>query len=167
MAGLFRWEINLTSSVESEPIEIPSSSVVYASSNDGKIWAIRPDGTLLWRYVTGGAGGVCGNLDKLSDPQAAPSSVAQCTPAELRVQGATSPTLCGDSIVTTSQNKYVYGLGPRDGELRWKFATARRIRSPARCWEQTDAFGTRSATVFTGSNDRYLYALDLPAPRST
>lgn len=160
--GVFRWELNLTSSVESEPIQHPRTGTVYFSSNDGKIWAVRTDGVLLWRYVTGGAGGICGNQDNVPDTQGSPSSGAKCTSSELRVQGATSPVLCGGTLVTTSQNKYVYGLGPQDGALRWKFQTGRRIRSPARCVETRDAFGQLTAAVYTGSGDRHLYALDIP-----
>lgn len=45
--------------------------------------------------------------------------------------GATSPCLAGDLLVTTSSNKYVYGIGV-DGIVRFKYMTGKRIRSPPR-----------------------------------
>lgn len=62
--GSFRWEINVTTSVKGQLIEDPRTASVFAATNDGKIFAVQADGRLLWRYITGGAGGVCGDYSK-------------------------------------------------------------------------------------------------------
>lgn len=58
MDGTERWTFTVTSSVDSEPAEGPGG-VVYVSTVDGKIYAIQADGQQLWKYHTGGTGGVC------------------------------------------------------------------------------------------------------------
>lgn len=45
--------------------------------------------------------------------------------------GATSPCVAHDLIVTTSSNKFVYGLSP-DGTVKFKFKTGKRIKAPPR-----------------------------------
>ncbi len=58
MDGSVRWTFPVTSSIESEPVEGPNG-VVYAATVDGKLYAIQSDGQQLWKYNTGGTGGVC------------------------------------------------------------------------------------------------------------
>ena len=41
MDGTLRWEYSTSSSIESEITEDPNTRVIYASSNDGKIFAIQ------------------------------------------------------------------------------------------------------------------------------
>ena len=105
--GTLRWQVNVSASVEGEVIEDRKTGVVYAASNDGKIFAVQPDGRLLWRYITGGAGGVCGDHSKTHDVEASPSENTLCSFSELGMHGATSPCLVsginGSILVTTSQ----------------------------------------------------------------
>jgi len=156
--GSLRWEVNITSSIEGQLIEDPRTGSVYAASNDGKIFAVQADGRLQWRFVTGGAGGVCGDYSKTEDEEASPSENSKCSFSELGAHGATSPCLLHDVLVTTSQNKLVYGLS-LDGRLLWKHPTSKRIRSPPRCSSLKDLFGTVTNRVLTASNDRHLYSL--------
>ncbi|EKX35356.1 hypothetical protein GUITHDRAFT_118480 [Guillardia theta CCMP2712] len=158
--GTWRWEISITSSVEGEPIEDPETGTVYAASNDGKIFAIQADGAMQWRYVTGGSGGVCGDYSKISDENASPTVSGKCSFSELGAHGATSPCFVHGMLVTSSANKFVYGLG-LDGSLLWKFGTRKRIKAPVRCLSSTDSFGRTSVTVLAASNDRYLYSIDV------
>ena len=88
--GTLRWQVNVSASVEGEVIEDRKTGVVYAASNDGKIFAVQPDGRLLWRYITGGAGGVCGDHSKTHDVEASPSENTLCSFSELGMHGATS-----------------------------------------------------------------------------
>ena len=81
--GTLRWQVNVSSSVEGEVIEDSKTGVVYAASNDGKIFAVQSDGRLLWRYITGGAGGVCGDHSKTDDEEASPSENTLCSFSEL------------------------------------------------------------------------------------
>lgn len=158
--GTLRWQVNVTASVEGELIEDPKTAVVYAASNDGKIFAVTPDGRQLWRYITGGAGGICGDHSKTQDEEASPSQNTECSFSELGAHGATSPCLVDGVLVTTSQNKMIYGLS-LDGRLAWKHPTSKRIRSPPRCFSSTDAFGQVTSTVLSASNDRHLYSLSV------
>ena len=45
--------------------------------------------------------------------------------------GATSPCVANGLIVTTSSNRFVYGLGT-DGTVKWKYRTGKRIKAPPR-----------------------------------
>jgi outer membrane protein assembly factor BamB len=58
MDGTVRWTYSVTSSIESQPAEGPNGEV-YVATVDGKIFAIQADGQLMWKYNTGGTGGVC------------------------------------------------------------------------------------------------------------
>ena len=156
--GTLRWELTVTSSVEGDVIEDARTGTVYAATNDGKIYAVQADGRMQWRYLTGCAGGVCGDYSKSDDGEASPSENTKCSFSELGAHGATSPCLLGDVIITTSQNKFVYGLA-LDGRLLWKFPTEKRIRSPPRCLQSSDLFGVVTNTVLSASNDRHLYSL--------
>ena len=58
MDGSVRWTYTVTSSIESTPAEGPNGEV-FVATIDGKVFAIQADGQLLWKYNTGGTGGVC------------------------------------------------------------------------------------------------------------
>uniref|UniRef100_A0A7S0N644 Pyrrolo-quinoline quinone repeat domain-containing protein n=1 Tax=Cryptomonas curvata TaxID=233186 RepID=A0A7S0N644_9CRYP len=75
--------------------------------------------------------------------------------------GATSPCVANGLIVTTSSNKYVYGLGT-DGVVKFKFMTGKRIKAPPRCVANPD----QSVTIFVGSNDHHVYRLEATAQKT-
>ena len=58
MDGSVRWTYTVSASIESLPAEGPNGEV-YVATVDGKIFAIQADGQLMWKYNTGGTGGVC------------------------------------------------------------------------------------------------------------
>jgi len=74
--------------------------------------------------------------------------------------GATSPCVSNGLVVTTSANKFVYGLG-LDGVVKFKYMTGKRIKSAARCVANAD----KSVTIYTGSNDHYIYKLTTDAQK--
>mmetsp|Transcript_44134 Transcript_44134/g.90091 ORF Transcript_44134/g.90091 Transcript_44134/m.90091 type:complete len:1350 (-) Transcript_44134:302-4351(-) len=74
--------------------------------------------------------------------------------------GATSPCYVDGLVVTTSSNKFVYGIGS-DGIVRFKHMTGKRIRSPPRCIANAD----RTVTIYTGSNDHFVYRLTTDAQK--
>lgn len=153
-----RWEVNMSASVEGDVIEDPVTGVVYAATNDGKLVAVQPDGRQVWRYITGGSGGVCGDYSKQADEGASPTENRECSFAELGAHGTTSPCLVNGILVTTSQNKMVYGI-KLDGTLAWKHPTSKRIRAPPRCMSSRDKFGVERSRIIVASNDRHLYSL--------
>jgi outer membrane protein assembly factor BamB len=133
--------------------------VVY-TGGDG-IYAINPDGTLRWHYVTGG--------HVSSAPAVLPDGtvVAGCQDDLLYAiapngqkkwdfrAGAdieASPAIGDDgTIYVGSDDNKLYALGP-DGAMRWAFTTGGDVRASA-------AIG--NGVVFVGSFDAQLYAIRL------
>ena len=74
--------------------------------------------------------------------------------------GATSPCYANGLIVTTSSNKFVYGLGA-DGTVKFKHMTGKRIQSPPRCVTNAD----KTVTIYTGSRDHFVYRLTADAQK--
>ena len=79
--------------------------------------------------------------------EASPSQNTECSFSELGAHGATSPCLVDGVLVTTSQNKMIYGLS-LDGRLAWKHPTSKRIRSPPRCFSSTSLFLSLFLSLF-------------------
>jgi len=74
--------------------------------------------------------------------------------------GATSPCVNNGLVVTTSANKFVYGLG-LDGVVKFKYMTGKRIKSAPRCVSNAD----KTVTIYTGSNDHHIYKLTADAQK--
>jgi len=74
--------------------------------------------------------------------------------------GATSPCVSNGVVVTTSANKFVYGLG-LDGVVKFKYMTGKRIKSAPRCVGNAD----KTVTIYTGSNDHHIYKLTADAQK--
>ena len=74
--------------------------------------------------------------------------------------GATSPCVNNGLIVTTSANKFVYGIG-LDGVVKFKYMTGKRIKSAPRCVSNAD----KTVTIYTGSNDHHVYKLSADAQK--
>jgi outer membrane protein assembly factor BamB len=114
-----------------------AENTVYFGSNDGMIYAVSAkDGKEVWRFKTGGR-------------------VLSC------------PTLVGPHLYALSDDGYLYKLDRRSAKLVWKFDThggdvAREFPSPASSTYDylTSAASISDGTVFIGSADKKLYAVD-------
>ena len=94
MDGHVRWTYTVTSSIESQPAEGPNGEV-YVATVDGKIFAIQADGQLLWKYHTGGTGGVC----KPATVVVGSNNYATYATARLSVGTGDSDSRDGSSVV--------------------------------------------------------------------
>ncbi|HVX96639.1 MAG TPA: PQQ-binding-like beta-propeller repeat protein [Polyangia bacterium] len=133
--------------------------VIY-TGGDG-IYAVNPDGTLRWRFATGGHVAsapavlpdgtvVAGSQDDLVYGLA-PDGVKRW---DFRAGGdVDAPPAVGDdgTVYVGSDDRKLYALNP-DGSLRWAFTTTGDIRSGA-------AIG--DGVIYVGSFDAQLYAVRL------
>jgi len=85
---------------------------------------------------------------------------AWCEAGGGRGWGATSPCVMNGLVVTTSSNKFVYGLSS-EGTVQFKYMTGKRIKSPPVCAMNAD----KTMTIYTGSSDHFLYRMTADAPR--
>ncbi|AKB37164.1 cell surface protein [Methanosarcina siciliae C2J] len=141
---------------------IGSEGTIYVGSNDNKIYALNPDGTLKWNYTTGDY--VYGSPAIASDGTIYVGSkdynlYALNPDGTLKWNYTTgsyvygSPTIGSDgTIYCGSSDKKVYALNP-DGTLKWNYTTGGNI------YYSTPAIGS-DGTIYIGSNDKKLYALN-------
>ncbi len=114
-----------------------ADDTVYFGSNDGMIYALgAKDGKEVWRFKTGGR-------------------VMSC------------PTFDGPYLYALSDDGYLYKLDRRSAKLVWKFdthggAVAREFPSATSATYDylTSAATVADGTVFIGSADKKLYAVD-------
>jgi len=137
------WKFKTGAKVVSSPAV--SGATVYIGSADRAVYALNAaDGSVRWKYKTQGAVN-------------------------------SSPAVFADTIFVVSADGNLYALGAGDGKLKWKFATAgeRRFTAPGihgatpRTELMPDPFDVFlssptvvAGTVFFGSGDHHVYALD-------
>ena len=134
---------------------------IYVGSQDNYLYAVNPDGTLKWRFPTGGV--------VRSSPAIAPDGTIYVgsfdnrlyaikpdgTPKWSYVTGSnvpSSPAIAADGTVYIgSSDEHIYALNP-DSTLRWRYRTGRAVYS-------SPAIGA-DGTIYCGSYDNCLYALN-------
>lgn len=135
--GGIAWRLQTGGPVRSSPVV--SQGIVYVGSTDGKVYAVdAARGTVRWRYDAG--------------------SAVSATPA-----------LAGGIVVVAAWDGSVHGIALATGKRVWRMATGPDARL-AWGYESGDNW-TSSATVaggtiFVGSGDGGLYALDLATGRT-
>ena len=161
---LRKWRFKLANGVDlvlnSSPA-IGPDGVIYVGSPDDSLYAINPNGTLKWRYPTGGD--VQSSPAIASDGTVYFGSYDHCLHAvnhdgTLKWSYPTgghvvsSPAIAADGTVYFgSDDNYFYALNP-DGTLRWSYPTERVVAA-------SPAIGS-DGTVYCGSDDNYFYAMD-------
>jgi outer membrane protein assembly factor BamB len=158
-----RWRHQAGSGIESSPA-VAADGTVYFGSDDRCMYAVDPNGTLKWRYQTGG------------------------TAAE----SCSSPAVAADGTVYFGTfDGYLYALDPA-GALKWRYQTGYGVlSSPAVAADGTVYFGSGDSflyavdasgalkwrylttggvysspavaadgTVYFGSDDHYMHAID-------
>lgn len=158
-ASAFRFTSNST---PGSPL-VDGNGVIYFGADDKYIYAVNPDGTLKWRYLTGGA--IRQALAMSPD-----SSTVYATSADGHIYAvsATDGTMkWKSSIINPTYNAAVgdngtvyvgsssgifYALSSATGASLWTFRTQSKITSAA-------AIGS-DGTIYFGSQDMNMYALD-------
>jgi outer membrane protein assembly factor BamB len=113
MDGSVRWTYTVSSSVESKPAEGPNGEV-FVATVDGKIFAIQADGQLMWKYNTGGTGGVC----RRTPPNSQGDVFSTYATEKLSVDTGDTNANDGSSVVlgtnpNTAPRYYISGVGPK------------------------------------------------------
>jgi outer membrane protein assembly factor BamB len=137
------WKFKTNGRVISSPLVV--GTVVYVGSTDGALYAInRADGSLKWKLLTKGA-------------------------------ISSSPAFHNGLVYISSLDGLVYAVDAATGESKWTFATKgeRRFTAPGihgavprteRMPDPFDVFTSSPAvannTVYIGSGDQHVYALD-------
>jgi len=139
---------------------IGPDGTIYIGSTDSALYAVNPDGTLKWRFLTGGW--------VRSSPAIAPDGtiyIGSCDSSLYAVNPdgtlrwryvtggcvSSSPAIAVDGAVYFgSDDSYFYALNA-DGTLEWSFLTGGAISSSPAI--------AAGGTVYIGS-DRYIYALN-------
>jgi len=155
-----RWSFSTGGAIHSSPA-VERDGTLYFGSNDRKIYALYPNGTLKWSYQTGDA--------VVSSPALAQDGTVYAGSKDgylyalnssgglkwrYKTEGAVyaSPALAVDGTVYVgSFDGKMYALSPA-GALRWSFTTGNRIYSSA-------AVGY-NGEIYFGSNDFSVYALN-------
>jgi len=157
----WRYWLGGTDSSRSSPA-IAADGTIYIGPDDSYLYAIRSDGTLRWRYQTGG--------QLISSPAIGSDGTIYVGSFEyygyllavkpdgtLRWKYETggavysSPAIGTDgTIYVGSYDGYLYALQP-NGSLRWRYQTGDWVRS-------SPAVGS-DGTIYVGSDDNFVYAI--------
>jgi outer membrane protein assembly factor BamB len=139
---------------------IAPDGTIYVGSQDDYVYAVNPDGTLKWRYLTGDV--------VRSSPAIAPDGTIYVGSYDNRLYALnsdgtvkwsyltggnvpSSPAIAPDgTIIFGSSDNHIYVLNP-DSTLRWSYVTGGDVYSSPSV--------AADGTVYCGSDDNYLYAL--------
>jgi len=139
---------------------IGPDGTIYVGSSDSAIYAVNPNGTPKWRYVTYGSVrsspaiaadgtvyvGSSGGLYAFT-----PNGVLKWR-TETYGSVHSSPAIASDGTVYVGTlGDLLYAISP-DGTIKWSFQTGNNV-------EASPAIGA-DGTIYIGSDDNYLYALD-------
>ena len=157
--GYRKWAYETGGGIVSSPAIGPDGTI-YVGSNDGNLYALKPDGSLKWSFPTRGAvhsqpaigsdGTIyIGSWDSYLYAINPDSSLkwAFLTGGAINSSPVIGPS--GD-IYIGSRDKNLYALNP-DGRLQWKFPTEGELFS-------TPAIGA-DGTIYIGSWDHSIYAV--------
>jgi len=137
---------------------IGADGTIYVGSNDGKLYAINPDGSHSWNFTTGGrvesspAIGADGTIyvgsDKLYAINPDGSHSWNFTAGGWVYS---SPAIGANGTIYVGSSDKLYAINP-DGSHSWNFTTGGSIRS-------SPAIGA-DGTIYVGSDDWKLWAIN-------
>jgi len=161
--GALKWAFTTGDVVYSSPA-IGADGTIYVGSNDGKLYAINPDGTQKWAFTTGGpifysspaigadgtiyVGSFNGNLYAIN-PDGSQKWAFRIGP--LFFLSSPAIDIDGNIYVGSILDRKLYAINP-DGTQKWAFATGDAVAS-------SPAIGVEG-TIYVGSNDGKLYAIN-------
>jgi PKD repeat protein len=140
---------------------IGTDRTIYIGSDNGKVYAINPDGTLKWTCNTGGkilgsaaigADGTIyiGSYDKKIYAINSDGTLKWTYTTEGEIRGSAVIGSDRTIYVGSSDNK-VYAINP-EGILKWTYTAGKTI-------DGSLAIG-KDGTIYVGSYDKYLHALN-------
>ena len=158
---IWRFQLKVDSegtSLYSSPAIGPDGTI-YVGSSDSALYAINPDGTLKWRYLTGwevrtaptiaADGTIYLTLSGLYAFSPDGTLKWRCVPGG---GPQSSPAMANDGTVYSGASSYyVYAINP-DSTLKWSYLTYDYIHS-------SPSVGA-DGTIYVGSDDHYFYALN-------
>ncbi|BAU26527.1 outer membrane protein assembly factor BamB [Aneurinibacillus soli] len=154
-----KWEFLTGGNINSSPA-IASDGTIYIGSNDGNLYAIKPDGTKKWEFLTGGSinssptiasdgtiyiGSNDGKLYAIN-----PDGTKKW---EFLIGSSiySSPTIAADgTIYIGSNNGSLYAIDGK-GTKKWEFPTGDIIKSSPAI--------AADGTIYIGSYDKKIYAI--------
>lgn len=167
--GDLKWvfpEEGSVGSITSSPA-VGQDGTIYVGSEDGKLYAVNPDGTKKWEFATGGkvtSSPLVYYYDRMimiyvgsSDTKLYAINADGTRKWTFQTGGSISSSPAGDNLGTIyvgSDDKKIYALRSSDGSSvggEWPFETAGKVTSsPAVDFE---------GTVYVGSHDHKVYAI--------
>lgn len=154
-----KWKYTTGDKIESSPT-IGSDGTIYIGSEDHKLYAINPDGTLKWNYTAGGS------IDSSPTIGGDGTIYFGCSDYKLYALNPngtlkwnyttgnviySSPAIGKDgTIYFGSDDHKLYAINP-DGTLKWNYTTGGHVF-------MAPAIGT-DGTIYIGSDDNKLYAI--------
>ena len=132
-----KWQYKTGQDIYSSPA-IDSDGTIYVGSYDGNLYAVNPDGTLKWKYPTGG------NIYS-SSPAVSSSGTIYIGSFDGHLYAInrngtlkwkywiggriySSPTIDVGEIIYIGAIDYLYAINP-DGTLKWRYKTIENIYS--------------------------------------
>jgi outer membrane protein assembly factor BamB len=154
------WSNQISNCTLSAPT-VQQDGTLYAGSNDGYVYALdASNGSLLWRYKTGGAiqaSPVIANgivyVDSKDHYVYAINAADGTLSWRYKTGNAVlaSPTISGNLLYVGSTDGYLYALDTTNGSLVWRYPTHKAIFA-------APVFNNN--TVYVVSSNGMLYALD-------
>jgi outer membrane protein assembly factor BamB len=167
-SGCIKWQFETTKPV-SASVTVGADNIIYVPCEDGKLYAIDPNGLLTWSYDA--------NTPLICSPTIGPDGTlyvggmngilyAIDISGSLRWTHSTdgfiysSPAVSTDgTIYVGSQDGVLYALG-RDGSELWRFGTKGPGEVPAGSIFASPAIGTDETVYIAGLYDPNLYAIN-------
>ncbi|ETR73052.1 MAG: hypothetical protein OMM_01246 [Candidatus Magnetoglobus multicellularis str. Araruama] len=165
----FEWRFDTGGVIESSPA-IGHDGTIFVGSDTGAMFAIHPDGTQKWQFQTGGR--------TTSSPAVYSNNVifgsedhhVYNVNVESGLEKWRFPThgpVYSSPAIDKSGNIYIgscdhnlYAITP-DGRRKWSFFTNGHIISSPSIVYFTNRYGVLLSTVYVGSHDNHMYALDM------
>ncbi|MDD5528768.1 MAG: PQQ-binding-like beta-propeller repeat protein [bacterium] len=131
-SGAYRWKYTTGGRIRPSPVVSSNSSVIYTMSDDGYLYAISSNDTLIWKTLTTSTG------SKYSSPTLSPDD---------------------STIYVGCSNNKLYAMNTSDGSVKWSFLAGDEIQSSPAYGVYTDTFGVTDTAIYVGSYDGKLYAV--------
>ena len=165
----FEWRFDTGGVIESSPA-IGHDGSIYVGSDCGAMFGINTDGTKKWRFQTGGritsSPAIYSNTVIFGSEDSYVYKVDASNGQKIW-QFDTYGEVYSSPAIDKSGNIYIgscdynlYAITP-DGHRKWSFFTKNRVISSPAIVYYTNMFGDAINTIYIGSHDNHLYALDL------